>query len=121
MAADWMGVASSYPRADSVASSSGRNPRAAKEASALSLCEVTTERYPSWIQSASSARRPHLGATLCRPPTNLLPFAAGNFVYIALADLVPELKASITPATETVDVAFFTLGLALLYGLAAWT
>ena len=51
----------------------------------------------------------------------LLPFAAGNFIYIALADLVPELKASVTPASKAITVAFFTLGLALLFGLAAWT
>lgn len=53
--------------------------------------------------------------------TLLLPFAAGNFIYIALADLVPELKASVTPASKAITVAFFTLGLALLFGLAAWT
>jgi zinc and cadmium transporter len=48
----------------------------------------------------------------------LLPFAAGNFLYIALADLVPELTTPPSPhekATLTVGVA---VGLAALLALA---
>jgi zinc and cadmium transporter len=50
--------------------------------------------------------------------TLLLPFAAGNFIYIALADLVPELKRRTTPKAKSIDVGCFTLGLAMLLGLA---
>jgi zinc and cadmium transporter len=44
----------------------------------------------------------------------LLAFAAGNFLYIALADLVPELTTSPAPHDKAVHTAGFTLGLLLL-------
>jgi zinc and cadmium transporter len=47
----------------------------------------------------------------------LLPFAAGNFVYIALADLVPELTTSPAPRDKAVHALGFALGLALLLGV----
>jgi len=43
-----------------------------------------------------------------------LPFAAGNFIYIAAADLIPEIKHEETAATNIVHFLSFLLGLALL-------
>jgi zinc and cadmium transporter len=44
----------------------------------------------------------------------LLAFAAGNFLYIALADLVPELTTSPAPHEKAIHTAGFALGLLLL-------
>jgi zinc and cadmium transporter len=44
----------------------------------------------------------------------LLAFAAGNFLYIALADLVPELTTSPAPHDKAIHTAGFALGLLLL-------
>lgn len=49
----------------------------------------------------------------------LLPFAAGNFLYIALADLVPELTTSPSPHEKVVHTMGFGIGLLLLLGVAA--
>jgi zinc and cadmium transporter len=48
----------------------------------------------------------------------LLPFAAGNFLYIALADLVPELTTSPSPHEKTTLAVGVAVGLVLLLGLA---
>ena len=48
----------------------------------------------------------------------LLPLAAGNFVYIALADLVPELTTSPAPHEKAIQTGGFLVGLALLLGVA---
>lgn len=48
----------------------------------------------------------------------LLPFAAGNFIYIACSDLIPEIKEK-TPPKRTISYFFiFLLGLALMYALS---
>lgn len=44
----------------------------------------------------------------------LLPFAAGNFIYIALADLVPELTTGPAPHEKAILTSGFTVGLLLL-------
>jgi zinc and cadmium transporter len=44
----------------------------------------------------------------------LLPFAAGNFIYIAAADLIPEVKHEESPARAGVHFLSFLLGLSLL-------
>jgi len=44
----------------------------------------------------------------------LLPFAAGNFIYIALADLVPELTTAAAPHEKAILASGFTVGLLLL-------
>ena len=49
----------------------------------------------------------------------LLPFAAGNFAYIALADLVPELTTAPAPHEKITLTAGFTAGLVLLALTAA--
>lgn len=48
----------------------------------------------------------------------LIPFAAGNFLYIALADLVPELTTSPVAHDKIVHTAGFATGLALLLAVA---
>jgi zinc and cadmium transporter len=49
----------------------------------------------------------------------LLPFAAGNFLYVALADLVPELTTSQSPHEKVTLAIGVAIGLVLLLGLAA--
>jgi zinc and cadmium transporter len=48
----------------------------------------------------------------------LIPFAAGNFIYIALADLVPELTTSPVAHDKAIHTLGFTAGPALLLGVA---
>lgn len=48
----------------------------------------------------------------------LIPFAAGNFIYIALADLVPELTTAPAAHDKAIHIIGFTGGLALLWGVA---
>jgi zinc and cadmium transporter len=48
----------------------------------------------------------------------LIPFAAGNFIYIGAADLVPELKEHGSLWANLVHFGAFTLGLALLLAAA---
>lgn len=47
--------------------------------------------------------------------TFLLPFAAGNFIYIAASDLVPEVKHGHGMRHNLVHLAAFVTGIALLY------
>lgn len=51
--------------------------------------------------------------------TFLLPLAAGNFLYIAASDLVPEVNRDHGPKKNVVHTASFVGGLALLYGIRA--
>jgi zinc and cadmium transporter len=46
--------------------------------------------------------------------TFLLPFAAGNFIYIAAADLIPEIKHEESAALNVVHFLSFFAGIALL-------
>lgn len=50
--------------------------------------------------------------------TVLVPFAAGNFVYIATADLIPQLTTQEDPGDKVVHTASFAAGLGALYLLA---
>ncbi len=50
--------------------------------------------------------------------TFLLPFAAGNFIYIAASDLVPEVNKQRDVARGALHFGCFLLGIGLLYGLA---
>jgi zinc and cadmium transporter len=45
----------------------------------------------------------------------LIPFAAGNFLYIGASDLVPEVNKQHGLKTNAVNLAAFVLGLALLF------
>jgi zinc and cadmium transporter len=59
-----------------------------------------------------------LGATLEGFTPFLIPFAAGNFIYIAGSDLIPELrKDEPNPKKATLQVASITLGVAIMLSL----
>lgn len=47
----------------------------------------------------------------------LLPFAAGNFIYIATADLVPEFKGCMSTKKNLFNFIFFIFGIFLMYSL----
>ena len=47
----------------------------------------------------------------------LLPFAAGNFIYIACSDLIPEIKGKTSSLRNISYFLVFLLGLALVYAL----
>jgi zinc and cadmium transporter len=47
----------------------------------------------------------------------LIPLAAGNFLYIGAADLVPEIRGHKNPAANVVHVAMFIVGAMLMYTL----
>lgn len=47
----------------------------------------------------------------------LIPFAAGNFIYIALADIVPELHREQRWPVSLVQLLFFVLGMAFMAAL----
>jgi zinc and cadmium transporter len=46
--------------------------------------------------------------------TFLVPFAAGNFVYIGAADLIPEVKAHAEPRANAVHFTAFAVGVVLM-------
>jgi zinc and cadmium transporter len=46
-------------------------------------------------------------------------FAAGNFLYIAASDLVPEIKVQSTLSQALASFAWFTTGLFVLWILAS--
>jgi len=50
-------------------------------------------------------------------PVMLLPFAAGNFVYIASSDLIPEIKDEENVRTAAVYFAVFLTGILLMLGI----
>jgi zinc and cadmium transporter len=47
----------------------------------------------------------------------LLPLAAGNFIYIAAADLIPEVKSHADPFANAVHFGAFAAGLALMFAV----
>jgi zinc and cadmium transporter len=47
----------------------------------------------------------------------LLPFAAGNFIYIAGADLIPELHKEVKIEKSIMQLLFFGLGVLIMVGL----
>jgi len=54
------------------------------------------------------------GASFNFDVTFLLPFAAGNFIYIAAADLIPEIKHEESAKLNVIHFASFLIGIALL-------
>ena len=44
----------------------------------------------------------------------LLPFAAGNFIYIAAADLIPEIKHQVSMSRSVVHFVVFLIGIAIM-------
>jgi len=55
------------------------------------------------------------GASFTFDVTFLLPFAAGNFIYIAAADLIPEIKQEEDARLNVVHFVSFLAGLGLLW------
>ena len=49
----------------------------------------------------------------------MIPFAAGNFLYIGAVDLVPEVTKQPGLAANVVHFACFVLGAAMMYAAAA--
>ena len=47
----------------------------------------------------------------------LIPFAAGNFIYIATADLLPELHKNSKIKSSIIQLTFFILGILMMAGL----
>jgi len=47
----------------------------------------------------------------------LLPFAAGNFIYIAVADLIPEMHKEVKVSRSVGQLVSFLIGIALMTGL----
>jgi len=45
----------------------------------------------------------------------LIPFAAGNFIYIGASDLVPEVNKHVDPVTNTIHFLSFVAGVVLLW------
>jgi zinc and cadmium transporter len=45
----------------------------------------------------------------------LVPFAAGNFLYIGASDLVPEIKGHPSVKSSMVHLTAFLVGIAILY------
>ena len=54
------------------------------------------------------------GASFTFDVTFLLPFAAGNFIYIAAADLIPEIKHEESARLNVIHFLSFLIGIALL-------
>lgn len=50
----------------------------------------------------------------------LLPFAAGGFIYIAAADLVPEIHKETGALKSFLTFAVFVLAVALMFGFKIW-
>ena len=50
-------------------------------------------------------------------PVVLLPFAAGNFIYIASSDLIPEIKAEENLLRSSLHFLVFLSGIALMLGI----
>jgi zinc and cadmium transporter len=57
------------------------------------------------------------GASLTADVTFLLPFAAGNFIYIAAADLIPEIKHEENARLNVLHFLSFIAGILLLLGV----
>ncbi len=47
----------------------------------------------------------------------LIPFAAGNFIYIASADLIPEIKSTKSMRQALIHLLYFVLGLGVLWSI----
>ena len=59
----------------------------------------------------------YLAGFLEGKPVLLLPFAAGNFVYIASSDLIPEIKAEENVRRTALYFAVFLTGIAVMLGI----
>mgnify|MGYP006281992703 CR=1 FL=1 len=58
-----------------------------------------------------------LGDVVTGLPTVVLPFAAGNFVYIASSDLIPEIKGETDVVRSVLYFLVFLAGIAFMLGI----
>jgi len=58
-----------------------------------------------------------LGQVFSGLPTILLPFAAGNFIYVASSDLIPEIKRDEDVRRSLAYFGVFLLGIVLMLGI----
>ncbi|MFD1686253.1 ZIP family metal transporter [Halobellus litoreus] len=58
-----------------------------------------------------------LGDLITGVPAVLLPFAAGNFIYIASSDLIPEIKQEEDLLRSSLHFLVFLTGIALMFGI----
>lgn len=58
-----------------------------------------------------------LGSTALVDPTLVLPFAAGNFIYIASSDLIPEIKDGEPGLESAMYFVVFQMGILLMVGI----
>jgi zinc and cadmium transporter len=58
-----------------------------------------------------------LGRSVVSLPTVLLPFAAGNFTYIASSDLIPEIKHETDVRRSLLYFGVFLVGIAMMLGI----
>lgn len=58
-----------------------------------------------------------LGRTVGSLPILLLPFAAGNFIYIASSDLIPEIKSETDVRRSALYFVVFLAGIGLMLGI----
>lgn len=59
------------------------------------------------------------GHAVAHLETVILPLAAGGFIYIAAADLIPELHSNSKKGASIIQFVFLVFGLALLYFLSS--
>ena len=51
----------------------------------------------------------------------LIPFTAGGFIYIAVADLIPELKEHISALTSLLELTCLLLGILVMLVMSFWS
>jgi zinc and cadmium transporter len=49
-----------------------------------------------------------------------LVIAASSFIYVALADLIPQLQKRLSPSQTAAQVAWLFAGIALVFALGEW-
>ncbi len=57
----------------------------------------------------------YLGSMFIEVTKYLVPFAAGGFIYIASADIIPELHKERDSKKSTMQLVFFILGIVVMY------
>jgi zinc and cadmium transporter len=50
----------------------------------------------------------------------LIPFAAGNFLYIGASDLVPEIRKHADSGVNIINFIFFLIGVSLMFLIKVW-
>ncbi len=58
-----------------------------------------------------------IGQYMAHLTTFLIPFAAGGFIYVAVADLIPELHKETRPGKSALQLSTFLLGIGVMVAL----